>query len=96
MNDANWISDSLSHLETILQTADEFYEITQAAINKHKSQLFTNTTKATDPIPIRFGSNTVSITSFFSSVYFLDVKINIYTKQTLIKKDLQQHIQQFI
>ncbi len=37
MDDANWISSSLKQMETILSVADEFYDITSAAINKEKS-----------------------------------------------------------
>src|SRR6266498_5108279 len=34
MDDANWMSSSLEQMETILSVADEFYDITSAAINK--------------------------------------------------------------
>ncbi len=59
MDDANWISSSLEDLEEILNVADDFYNLTQVAINKEKSKLITNTTTNTDLIPIRFGSNII-------------------------------------
>src|SRR6266540_490798 len=52
MDDANWISSSLEDLEDILEVADDFYNLTRAAINKDKSKLLTNTTSEKDLIPI--------------------------------------------
>ena len=96
MDNANWISNFQNHLESILQIADEFYDLIRAAINKYKSHLLTNTTCKSHPILIKFSSNTISIPPFFDSVRFLDVLININLKRSLIKKDLKQHIQQFV
>src|SRR6266498_4149687 len=92
MDDANWISNSQDHLESILQIADEFYDLTRAAINKYKSHLLTNTTRKSHPILIKFSFNTIPISSSFGSVRFLDVLINIHLKRSLIKKDLKRHI----
>ncbi len=96
MDDTNWISDSQDYLESILQIADEFYDLTRATINKYKSCLLTNITRKSHLILIKFSSNTISIPPFFDSVRFLDVLININLKRSLIKKDLKQHIQQFV
>ncbi len=92
MNDANWISDSQDYLESILQIADEFYDLTRATINKYKSHLLTNTTCKSHPILIKFSSNTIPIPLSFGSVRFLDILINIHLNRSLIKKDLKQHI----
>ena len=96
MDDTNWISDSQDYLESILQIADEFYDLTRATINKYKSCLLTNITRKSHLILIKFSSNTIPISPFFSFVRFLGVLINIHLKRSLIKKDFKQHIQQFI
>jgi len=96
MDDANWISDSLEHLENILDVADDFYKLTRAAINKDKSKLLTNTTSEKDPIPIKFGPSVVSIQPSFNAVRFLGVMINIHLNHSLVKKELTSNIQRFI
>src|SRR6266540_4336542 len=96
MDDANWISDSQAHLESILQLADEFYDLTKTTINKKKSCLLTNTTHSSNPILIKFSSNTINLTSSFSSVRFLEVFININLRRSLIKTDLKHHIKHFV
>jgi len=96
MDDANWISSSLEDLEEILNVADDFYNLTQVAINKEKSKLITNTTTNTDLIPIRFGSNIIPIPPSFSAIRFLGVKVNIYLNHSLVKKELRAHIKHFV
>ena len=87
MNDANWISNSQEHLEAILQIADEFYDLIRTAINKYKSRLLTNTTQKSNPIPIKFDSNTIDISPSFGSIRFLGIFININLRCSLIKYD---------
>src|SRR6266498_1632643 len=96
MNDANWISSSLENLKDILEVADDFYNLTRAAINKEKSKLLTNTTNANAPIPIRFGQNIIPIQLSMGAVRFLGVKINININHSLVKKEIRAHIRSFI
>ncbi len=96
MDDANWISSSLDDLEEILDIADDFYKLTRAAINKKKSKLITNITVDNEPIPIRFGRNTIPIQPSFRVVHFLRVKINVHLNHSLVKKELQAHIRNFV
>ncbi len=77
MDDANWISDSLLHLEEILSITDEFYNLTRVVINKHKSKLLTNTVKDQKLIIVNFDKTKIDLLPFFSSVHFLKVIINI-------------------
>ncbi len=95
MNDANWILDSQAYLKSILQLADEFYNITQAQINKFKSKLLTNTIKSSDPIPIKFRANTIELFLSTTPVHFLDVLIHIRLRWSPLKNDLKAHIKQF-
>ena len=92
MDDANWISSSLEQMETILSVADEFYDITSAAINKEKSKLLTNTTNKPDPIEIKFGKTSINITPTTDAVRFLGININIHLRHNLIVKDIRAHI----
>jgi len=96
MDDANWILSSLEDLEDILEVADDFYTLTQVAINKEKSKLLTNTTTSTKPIPICFGSAVILIHPSFEAVRFLRVMIDINLNYSLIKKELSTHIRRFI
>src|SRR6266498_4417373 len=96
MDDANWISGSLSDLEQILNVTDEFYDITRIAINKDKSKLLMNTTQDDAPLPIQFGKNRILIMPTIGSVRFLDMSININMKHALVIKELRSHIKQFI
>jgi len=96
MDDANWISSLLENLEAILEVADDFYLLTQAAINKEKSKLLTNITTSTEPIQIRFGPAVIPIQPSFEAVRFLKVMINIHLNHSLVKKELHAHIRRFI
>ena len=96
MDDANWISSSLEQMETILSVADEFYDITSAAINKDKSKLLTNTTNQPDSIKIKFGKTTLNITPFTDPVRFLGVNIHISLCHNLVVKDIRAHIRRFV
>src|SRR6266540_4528916 len=96
MDDANWILSSLEDLEDILEVADDFYTLTQVAINKEKSKLLTNTTTSTKPILICFGSAVILIHPSFEAVRFLRVMIDINLNYSLIKKELSTHIRRFI
>jgi len=96
MNDANWISSSLEQMESILSVADEFYDITSAAINKDKSKLLTNTTNQSDPIEINFGKTTLHIKPSTDPVRFLDVNIHIRLQHNLVVKDIRAHIRCFV
>ncbi len=96
MDDANWISSTLEDLEDILAVADDYYNLTRAAINKEKFKLITNTTTAPDLIPIKFESTIISIQPSFEAVRFLGVKINIHLNHNLVKKELWAYIWHFI
>jgi len=96
MDDANWISNSLEDLESILEVADEFYEITRAAINKDKSKLLTNTTTDNKAISIKFGSTVIPIQPSHGAVRFLGVMINTQLNHSLVKKDLKMTIRRFV
>ncbi len=88
IDDANWISSSLEDMKDILSMVDEFYQITQAAINKDKSILLINLTKSTMPISIYFDNITIDLVLQFGLIKFLGVMINTYLYRSLIKKDL--------
>ena len=96
MDDANWISSSLEDLKSILEVADEFYEIIRAAINKDKSKLLTNTTNDNQAIPIKFDSTMIPIQPSFGAVRFLGIMINIHLNQSLVKKELKMTIRRFV
>ncbi len=75
-------------MKDILSMVDEFYQITQAAINKDKSILLINLTKSTMPISIYFDNITIDLVLQFGLIKFLGVMINTYLYRSLIKKDL--------
>ncbi len=77
MDNANWISSTLEDLKDILAVANDYYNLTRAAINKEKSKLITNTTITHDLIPIRFESTIIPIQPSFEAVRFLEVKVNV-------------------
>ncbi len=96
MDDANWISSNLEDLEDILEVADDYYKLTRAAINKDKSKLLTNDASEKDAIHIRFGQSVIPIKLSYYAVRFLGVKINIHLNHSIVKKELQMHIRNFI
>ncbi len=96
MDDANWISSTIEDLEEILAVADDFYNLTRAAINKEKSKLIMNTTTKRDPIHIKFRNNTILVQPNFGLVRFLGVNVNIHMNHSLVKKELRAHIRSFV
>ncbi len=96
IDDANWISDSIKHLEDILNTSIKFYNITRIAINKKKSKLFTNSITLFNFILIKFDKIIVNLISEKYSVCFLGININISNFYSFIKKDVKVLIKKFI
>ncbi|SRR6266498_2744465 len=96
IDDANWITGFLTDLESILNVADKFYDITRVAINKDKSKLLTNTIQNNTPITIKFGKFSINIILLTGSIRFLDVNVNINLNHNLVYKELKAHIHQFI
>jgi hypothetical protein len=73
MDDTTWIAPSQANLEKILDIADDFYKITNTAINKQKSELLTNKKIQSTSIDLRFGSNTVNINISNQPIRFLGI-----------------------
>ena len=61
MDDTTWITLNKSNLEQILSIADEFYTMTNTAINKDKSVLLTNNKKVSNPLLLQFGDKEITI-----------------------------------
>jgi hypothetical protein len=95
MNDTNWIANSQQNLEDILAIADDFYDLTRAALNKSKSKLITTKSFASPTININFGSFTVNIIPELNSVRFLEIWINRSNSQTFVKSQAQKDINNF-
>ena len=96
MDDTTWIAPNKNNLEQILEIADEFYIMTNTAINKDKSVMITNNKQTTQPIPIRFGDKTISIINSTEPVRFLGVwiKLSISKKHTIeqSKKEVKRFV----
>ncbi|CAI2199738.1 12762_t:CDS:1, partial [Funneliformis geosporum] len=71
MNNTNWITNSQKNLECILNVADDFYNLTKAALNKDKSKLLVTNFTSSFPVNLRFGSSHIDITSETESIHFL-------------------------
>src|SRR5215208_3155710 len=71
MDDTNWIASSKQDLESILEVAEEFYDLTRSALNKEKSKLLTTKLSANTIILIKFGLSTIDIEPETGSIRFL-------------------------
>ncbi|CAI2171593.1 14493_t:CDS:2 [Funneliformis geosporum] len=56
MNDTKWIANSQQNLEKILAIADDFYDLTKAALNKSKFKLISTKSFASQSIEVNFDS----------------------------------------
>src|SRR5215216_1082484 len=95
MDDTNWIANSQQNLEDILVIADDFYDLTRAALNKSKSKLLTTKHLASQTVDINFGSSVVNIKPEQNSVRFLGIWINRSNSQTFVKTQAQKDINNF-
>jgi len=96
MDDTNWIASSKQDLESILEVAEEFYDLTRSALNKDKSKLLTTKSSNSTTIPLKFGSSTINIEPETGSVRFLGVWINSKRSPTFVKKQLAFDINRFV
>ncbi|CAI2201099.1 7446_t:CDS:1, partial [Funneliformis geosporum] len=71
MNDTNWIANSQINLECILDVADDFYNLTKAALNKDKSKFLVTNFTSSSSINLHFRSSHIDITPETESVHFL-------------------------
>src|SRR5215216_6805128 len=96
MDDTNWIANSQTDLECILDVADDFYNLTRAALNKDKSKLLVTNFTLSSPVNLRFGSSHIDITPETESVRFLGVWINSQRSQSFVKNQIRQDINKFV
>jgi len=94
MDDTTWVAPNQTNLEKILDIADEFYRITNTAINKNKSELIINNNKK-DTIDIKFGDATIPIQPSKKPIRFLGVWISFNKNKSFIKQQLQTEIIKF-
>ncbi|CAI2202040.1 9441_t:CDS:1, partial [Funneliformis geosporum] len=70
MDDTNWIANNQIDLECIFDVANEFYNLTRAALNKDKSKLLIINFTSLSPVNLRFRSSLIDITPETESVRF--------------------------
>ena len=63
MDDTNWIAGNQQDLESILNMADEFYNLTCSALNKQKSKLLTIKDSLNPAIDLKFDSSHIDLTA---------------------------------
>src|SRR5215216_7453522 len=96
MDDTNWIASNQMDLECILEVADDFYNLTRAALNKGKSKLLVTNFTSSSPVNLRFRSSSIDITPEIESVRFLGVWINSKHSQSFVKNQIRQDINKFV
>ena len=91
MDDTTWIAPNQHNMEKILSIADEFYIMTNTAINKEKSVLKTNAKNLPKPLTLKFGNNQIKIENTTDPVHFLGVwiKFTISKKHTIDQSRLE-------
>ena len=72
MDDTTWMAPNKENLESILSIADEFYKITNTAINKSKSELIVNRANIPSTVDLKFGEEIINITPAAKPVRFLE------------------------
>ena len=95
MDDTTWIAPSQKNLEEILDIADDFYKITNTAINKDKSKLLTNKKIQQNKVDLQFGYQTINIEISNTPIRFLGVWISL-NRQTHITQMVAEEIKKFI
>jgi len=94
MDDTTWIAPSQKNLEEILDIADDFYKITNTAINKDKSKLLTNKKIQQNKVDLQFGYQTINIEISNTPIHFLGVWISL-NRQTHITQMVAEEIKKF-
>ena len=96
MDDTTWIVPNKSNLEQILNIADEFYTMTNTAINKDKSELITNAKHLPQPLTLKFGNNNIQINKATNPVRFLGVWIKLSQSKKHTIDQTRQDIKKFV
>ena len=95
IDDTTWITPSQNNLEKILDIADDFYRITNTAINKDKSKLITNKKIQSDNIDLKFGDNSINIEISKEPIRFLGVWISLNKQNSKVTKMVKEEIKKF-
>ena len=94
IDDTTWIAPSQTNLEKILEIVDNFYKITNTAINKDKSKLITNKKIPQNNIDLKFGNQIINIEISKIPVRFPRVWISM-DKTTHITQMVAKEIKNF-
>ena len=73
IDDMTWMALNQENLEKILSIADEFYRITNTAINKEKSELIVHRKIIPKSIDLKFENENITILSIIKPIRFLGV-----------------------
>ena len=95
MDDTTWIAPTKVNLEQILEIADEFYIMTNTAINKDKSVMITNNKHTSQPMLLKFGDKQITISNSTNPVRFLGVWIKLSTSKKHTIEQSKQEVKKF-
>jgi len=73
MDDTTWMAPNQENLDKILSIADEFYKITNTAINKSKSELIINKANIPSTVDIKFEEKIIVVKLATKPMHFLEV-----------------------
>ena len=83
-------------MEKILSIANEFYIMTNTAINKEKSVLKTNAKNLPKPLVLKFENNQIDIENTMDSVCFFKVWVKLATSKKYTINQIRQEVKKFI
>ena len=98
MDDTTWVTNDKESLETILEIADDFYNLTSIKVNKTKSELLVHvpgeTTIYNQPIILNFGHNQISITpkQYNESARILGAWVNLAGSNKFVNAQLRTDV----
>ena len=83
-------------MEEILSIADEFYTMTNTAINKDKSVLKTNAKNLSKSLVLNFGQNQINIENTMDPVRFLGVWVKLVISKKHTINQIRQEVKKFV
>jgi hypothetical protein len=96
MDDTTWIAPNKNNMEEILSIADEFYTMTNTAINKDKSVLKTNAKNLPKSLILTFGRNQINIENTTDPVRFLGVWVKLVISKKHTIDQSRREIKKFV
>lgn len=98
MDDTTWITESKKALESILEIADDFYDLNNIKVNKDKSILLTNNIEHEDSqgkINIQFGKETIYINNNKEPARLLGVWIYLKSNKQFVQEQAKNEVIKF-